>query len=135
MDQARHGQRLAAEAGDEALVVGEVLGEDLHRDLTLEDPVGRLVDVRHPAGAEPFTGFVAPREGSGLHQGPPSTEAPGPIPPADPPLPGGVTSISPDSGSTASSSCFSGPLALPLPLDSSPPVGGSGCLASFSAFS
>ena len=73
MDQLRHRQRLAPEAGDEALVVGEVLGEDLHRDGALEDQVGRLVDVRHPAGAEPLAGLVAPGEGSRLHHSPPPT--------------------------------------------------------------
>jgi len=60
VDQFRHRQRLAAEAGDEALVVGEVLGEDLHRDRPLEDQVGCLVDVRHPARAQSLGRFVAP---------------------------------------------------------------------------
>ena len=36
VDQLRDGQRLAAEAGDELLVVGEVLGQDLDRDGALE---------------------------------------------------------------------------------------------------
>src|SRR6185369_12896727 len=52
VDQPRHRQRLAFEAGDEALVVVQVLGEDLDRHRALEDAVGRLVDARHPAGAE-----------------------------------------------------------------------------------
>ena len=59
MDQLRDRERLAAEAGDELLVVGEVLGEDLDRDGPLEDPVGRPVDGRHAAGAEPVAELVA----------------------------------------------------------------------------
>jgi hypothetical protein len=59
VDQLRDGERLAAEAGDEALVVGEVLGEDLHRDRALEDAVRGPVDGRHPARAEPVVQFVA----------------------------------------------------------------------------
>ena len=87
VDQLRHRQRLAAEAGDEALVVGEVLGEDLHRDGALEDPVGRLVDVRHPARAEPLRRFVAPGEGSrppsfAFHCGAGADPARGPSPSA-----------------------------------------------------
>ena len=80
MDQLRHRQRLAAEAGDEALVVGEVLGEDLHRDGPLEDQVGRLVDVRHAAGAEPLARLVAAGESSRLHHSLPAG-SPGPTPP------------------------------------------------------
>src|SRR6185312_3328611 len=116
---------------DEAVVVGEVLGEDLHRDRALEDAVGRLVDVRHPARAEALAGFVAPGEGARLHHWLPSTAAPGPIPPAAPPPSlGGVTSSL--GGSTVSSSW---PLALPLGPDSSPSSGGPGCSACSSAFS
>ena len=40
VDQLGDGQRLAAEAGDELLVVGEVLGEDLDGDGALEHAVG-----------------------------------------------------------------------------------------------
>ncbi len=75
VDQLRDRQRLAPEAGDEALVVGEVLGEDLDRDRALEDAVGRLVDVRHPARAEPVADLVAARERPGRHQSPPPAAA------------------------------------------------------------
>ena len=80
VDQLRDGQRLAAEAGDEALVVGEVLGEDLDRDRALEDQVGGLVDARHPAGAEPVADLVATREDSARHYSPSPTGAPAPTP-------------------------------------------------------
>ncbi len=59
VDQFRHRQRLAFEAFDEALVAGEMLGQHLHRNGPLEDQVGRLVDVRHPPGAELLAGLVA----------------------------------------------------------------------------
>jgi hypothetical protein len=48
VDELRDRERLPAEAGDEALVVGEVLGEDLHRDGPLEDRVRRAEYRRHP---------------------------------------------------------------------------------------
>ena len=124
VDQLRDGERLATEAGDEAVVVGEVLGEDLHRDGALEDAVGRFVDVRHPARAEALAGFVAAREGSGLHQSSFHRGA-GADAARGPPSPGGVTSSPSFSLSSPSG---------PLP-DSSPSSGGPGCSASFSAFS
>ncbi len=63
VDELGDRERLAAEAGDELLVVGEVLGEDLDGDGALEDPVGRPVDRRHPAPAEPVAELVAAGEG------------------------------------------------------------------------
>ncbi len=59
VDQLRHRQRLAAEAGDELLVVREVLGQDLHGHRALQDAVGRLVDARHPARPEAVAELVA----------------------------------------------------------------------------
>ena len=67
MDQLRDRERLAAEAGDELFVVGEVFGEDLDRDGPLENAVGRPVDGRHPAGAEPVAELVAIRD-QGVHR-------------------------------------------------------------------
>ena len=49
VDELRDGERLAAEACDEAVVIREVLREDLHRDRALEDRVRRAEDARHPA--------------------------------------------------------------------------------------
>ena len=46
------GQRLAAEARDEARVLREVLGEQLHGDVALEPRVEREPDGRHAADAE-----------------------------------------------------------------------------------
>ena len=60
VDQFRDGERLAPEAGDEPLVVGEVLGEDLDRDGALEDPVGCPMHGRHPARAEAPVDLIAP---------------------------------------------------------------------------
>ena len=45
----RRGQRLAAEARDERRVVGEVLGEQLDRDVALQPAVERELHGRHPA--------------------------------------------------------------------------------------
>jgi hypothetical protein len=47
----RGGERLAAEARDELRVLGEVLGEQLDRDLALEPAVERELDGRHAAEA------------------------------------------------------------------------------------
>jgi hypothetical protein len=47
------GERFAPEPGDERRVVGEVLGEQLDRDVALEPAVERQVHGRHPAHAEP----------------------------------------------------------------------------------
>ena len=48
----RGGQRLAAEARDEARVLGQVLGEQLDRDVALQPRVERELDRRHAAHAE-----------------------------------------------------------------------------------
>ena len=45
VDQLRDRERLAAKAGDELLVVGEMLGQDLHRHGALQNAVGRFVDA------------------------------------------------------------------------------------------
>ena len=78
VDQFGDRQRLAPEAFDEALVVGEVLGEHLDRDRPLEDQVFGLVDVRHAARAEPVAELVAAREGPARHQPPASLPGPDP---------------------------------------------------------
>ena len=52
-------QRLAPEAGHERLVVGQVLGQQLHRHRALEHGVGRLEDGGHAARAEPALDPVA----------------------------------------------------------------------------
>ena len=46
------GERFAAEAVDEVPVLGEVLGQELDRDVALEPRVERELDGRHPADAE-----------------------------------------------------------------------------------
>ena len=48
MDQLGGGQRLAPEAGDEAVVLGEVLGQQLDRHLALEHAVERPYTVDMP---------------------------------------------------------------------------------------
>ena len=57
----RGGERLAAEAGDEGLVLGEVLGQQLHGHAALEHAVERQEDGRHAARAEPSLEPVAIR--------------------------------------------------------------------------
>ena len=64
--------RLAAEARDEGLVLGQVLGQQLDGHPPLEHLVHREVDRRHPAGAEPALDAVAARDlGGGAHPGRP----------------------------------------------------------------
>ena len=60
MDQPRGGQRLAAEARDEGRIVGEVLGQQLQRDVALETLVEGEHDRGHPADAEAALDPVAP---------------------------------------------------------------------------
>ena len=65
----RGGERLAAEARDELLVVGEVLGEQLHGDVALEAPVEGLEHGRHAADAEAVAQLVALGQDLRRHQG------------------------------------------------------------------
>ncbi len=53
MHEARCRQRLAAEPRHERWVIGEVLGQQLDRHVTLEPAVEREVDGRHSANPEP----------------------------------------------------------------------------------
>ena len=55
----RRGQRLAAEARDEARVLGQVLGEQLDRDVALQPRVERELHGRHAADAEAAVELVA----------------------------------------------------------------------------
>ena len=55
---------LAAEPGDEALVVGEVLAHHLQGDLAVEPLVDGQVHRRHPAVGDPTEHAVAPVEGA-----------------------------------------------------------------------
>ena len=54
--------RLAAEALDVLVVVGELLVQHLQRDVALEQPVVRPVDARHAAGADELLELVALRD-------------------------------------------------------------------------
>ena len=91
--EARGGQRLAAEAGHEGLVLGQVLGQQLDRHRALEHGVGGQEDGRHAAGAQPALDRVAARDlgrrGSSVA---PSSRAPGPTPPPLP-VPGGIAAV------------------------------------------
>ena len=62
VDELCGGQRLAPEARHEAVVLGQVLGQQLDRDLALEHVVERAVDGRHAAGAEALVEPVAARD-------------------------------------------------------------------------
>ncbi len=92
VDQLRHRERLAPEAGDELVVVGEVLGEDLDRHGALEHPVGGPVDRGHPARPEAVAELVAvgDRRGHRLPAAPPPVTPPlggsEPPPSVGPPL-------------------------------------------------
>ena len=70
---------------DEGLVVGQVLGQQLHRHGALEHRVARQEDGRHAAGAEAALDPVAAGDlGRRAHSAAPSSRAPGLTPP---PLP------------------------------------------------
>ena len=60
VDQPGGGERLAAEAGHESRVVGEMLGEQLDRDIALQALVERQLDRGHPADAEAALDPVPP---------------------------------------------------------------------------
>ena len=63
--QAGGGQRLAAEARDERRVVGQMLGQQLDRDVALEPAVEREVHGRHAADPEAAFDPIAPGDGGG----------------------------------------------------------------------
>ena len=77
--QARGGLGLALEARHERGFVGEVLGEQLDRDLALEAQVEGEMDGGHPAEAEAALEAVAPGDLAGAHL--PPSWAPGAPPP------------------------------------------------------
>ena len=81
-------QRLAAESGDERRVVGEVLGEQLDRDVALEALVERELDGRHPADAEAALDPIPPHDRCSVSHPPPPFPPllllPGPAPPVVP---------------------------------------------------
>jgi hypothetical protein len=62
MHEARGGLRLALEARHEGGVIGEVLGEQLDRDLALESLIEGSVHGRHAAEAEAAFEPVAPAD-------------------------------------------------------------------------
>ena len=66
--EARGRQRLAAKARDELAVVGEMLGQQLDRDLALEAAVDRDLDGRHAAVAEALPELVAAGDDVGAHR-------------------------------------------------------------------
>ena len=83
------GERLAAEARDERRVVGEVLGQQLQRDVALEALVEGEVHGRHAADAEPALDPVAACDRRRVHCPLPPFPLPPPLPPPSPapPLP------------------------------------------------
>src|SRR5918998_2011344 len=132
----RGGERLAAEAGHEGLVLGEMLGEQLDRDATLEHVVEPEEHGRHPAGSEPALEPVAPgdlgRRGhvtplpvpEGAPPGLPPVPAPGTSPPggSEPlPLAGGPPPLPPPSLPLPPPSSPFPPPSPPLPVPSFPP--------------
>ncbi len=54
--------RLALEAGDEIVVVGQLGQQELHRDRSTEDLIDGLVDLGHLGPADPALEPVPPRE-------------------------------------------------------------------------
>ena len=69
VDELGDREGLAAEARDELLVVGQVLGQQLHGDLALEAAVEGEVDRRHPADAQASRELVAPGDHLPGHHG------------------------------------------------------------------
>jgi hypothetical protein len=71
VDEARDGQRLAPEARDEVAVLGEVLGEELDRDVALQARVEGELDGRHATDAEAaFEAVAVGEEDVGGHCSP-----------------------------------------------------------------
>jgi hypothetical protein len=91
VNQARRRQRLAPEAGDEVLVLGQVLGKQLDGHAALQALVERLLDGGHPADAQAPLQPVAPGDHLGAHGEPPELPLlpppPGLPPPSPPPRP------------------------------------------------
>ena len=79
------GQRLAAEAGDERRVVGQVLGQQLDRHVALEALVEGQLHGRHAADAEAALDPVPPGDRRSVGHPPPPCPLlfplPGPVPP------------------------------------------------------
>ena len=65
MVQGRDGPRLALEAGQAIGVLGDLVGEDLDRDLAAQAGVAGAVDLPHAAGPEEVDDLVRPESGSG----------------------------------------------------------------------
>jgi hypothetical protein len=63
-------QRLTPEPLDERAVVRQPAPQDLHGDLPVQDPVGRQIDLGHPAAAEELADRVAVGEHRSLHAHP-----------------------------------------------------------------
>ncbi len=63
--QPRGGPRLLEEALDVEVVLGELLGEELQRDVALERDVPRPEDASHPAPSQLLQDLVAPERPSG----------------------------------------------------------------------
>ena len=89
VDQACRRLRLALEARHERGVLGEVLGQQLHRHRALQAQVEGEVNGGHPAEAQPALQAVAPSDLHAAHlppswlapPGPPPRGAPSPAPP------------------------------------------------------
>ena len=60
--QPRGGEALAREAPSDRFVVGEALGEDLHRDGPRQVRVLGAVDLAHPAAGDPLRALVPRRQ-------------------------------------------------------------------------
>ena len=125
VDQLCGRERLPPEPRQEAVVLGQVLGQQLDGDLPLQDVVARAVDGRHAAGSETLVEPVPPRylesEHGHRYSPPPGTTAPpSPVTPVLPSCPVTAGAVLPVGG--WSSFCFFGFLSfLPLPCWS-PPV-------------
>ena len=74
--EAGGGQRLAAEARDEVRVLGEVLGQQLDRDVALQARVEGQLHGRHPAGPQAALESVAVGEELVGHPSSPGTPVP-----------------------------------------------------------
>ena len=92
MHEPRGGERLAAEARDEARVLRQVLGQQLHGHVALQPRVERELHRGHAADPEPaFQAIAVCEEGVGGHPSPGGTPPePGgsSVGPSSPPVPG-----------------------------------------------
>ena len=65
MRQRGHGPRFALEAGAPIGIVGDVCGQNLHRDLAVQPRIACAKYLAHPAGPKEADDLIGPEGGAG----------------------------------------------------------------------